>query len=259
MPLERSHLERLTLHWDRWRGVQHAHLLHVGKTGGTALKATLENARGDNCRLFLHGHRVTLGDIPEGDGFFFFVRDPVSRFASGFYSRQRQGQPRYFYRWTRNEATAFERFQTPDELARALSDPDAARRAEAEHAMRSIQHVRDPYRLWFGDDAAFRSRADDLLFVGSQEHLREDFQRLKAVLGLPEDLQLPSSPKEAHRRPEHLDVTLSDEARANLAAWYAEDYVFLDELADRHDHLPRYTPVSAPSSPEGPTQQAPLS
>ncbi len=244
----RPHLKRLALRLDRWRGVRHAHLLHIGKTGGTALKSTLDGARGDGYRIFLHDHHVTLSDIPVGDGFIFFVRDPIRRFASGFYSRQRQGQPRYFYPWSRSEFEAFGLFETPDKLARALSAPNEKHRTAAEKAMRSIQHVRDPYSLWFGDAKHFRSRMDDLLFVGSQEHLREDFQRLKNILGLPADLQLPSNPKEAHRRPKHMDATLSDEAQANLIAWYAEDYQFLHKLAEQYDHLPRYTLSTSESS-----------
>lgn len=213
------------------------------------MKAALEDAQSSSYRLFLHDHDVTLADIPAGDGFVFFVRDPIRRFVSGFYSRQRQGQPRYFYRWSNDEEEAFRLFERPGDLAEALSSPDPDRREAAEKAMHSIQHVRDPYRTWFGDNDAFQARHDDLLFVGSQEHLQDDFERLKKILGLPDDLQLPDNPKDAHRRPDHMDGTLSNEAKANLAAWYAEDYRFLRTLGERYDHLPTYDPPSPQNHP----------
>ena len=37
--------------------------------------------------VHLHRHAVRLRDVPVGEKFFFFVRDPVSRFVSGFHSR----------------------------------------------------------------------------------------------------------------------------------------------------------------------------
>ncbi len=44
-----------------------------------------------------------LRNITEGEGIIFFLRDPTSRFVSGFYSRQRQGQPRYYSPWSSDE------------------------------------------------------------------------------------------------------------------------------------------------------------
>lgn len=237
----RSSLKKLARRLGMRRRPRHVHLLHIGKTGGTALKTALENQQGQEYdRLFLHHHPISLADVPVGDRFLFFIRDPMRRFVSGFYSRQRQGQPRYFFPWSPEEEEAFALFPTPNDLAVALSSADGERRAAAERGMRGIEHVRDHYRRWFDDEAYFQSRLDDLLFVGSQEHLQEDFERLKKLLGLPGNLQLPSGPVDSHRQPEHLDGTLSDEARANLAVWYAEDYTFLHRLAERYDHLPQY-------------------
>ncbi len=240
----RSSVKKLALRLGLIHRPADVHLLHVGKTGGSALKAALRGKQGDGFdTLHLHHHHFYLPDIPDGDGFFFFVRDPMRRFVSGFYSRLRQGQPRYFFPWSEEEKEAFALFPTPDALASALSDPE--RRADAERAMRAIPHVRDFYTRWLGPPDYFASRQHDLVFVGSQEHLREDFERLKRALGVADDLQLPSDPEKAHRRPEGLDGALSPAARANLAAWYAEDYAFLKRLADRYDHLPRYDPAEA--------------
>ena len=222
---------------DRLRGRRHVHLLHVGKTGGTAVKAALEHHASPALQIHLHRHSTTLADVPVGEPFFFFVRDPLQRFASGFYSRQRQGQPRYFYPWTDAEQAAFERFDSPGALGEALSSPDCE---AAIRAMTSIRHVRDGYATWFVDEGHLESRRDDLVFVGSQEHLGEDFERLKTVLQLPDALALPDDPTRAHRRPASMSGPLSETAESNLRAWYEPDYRFLDSLADRFDHLPRY-------------------
>src|SRR5262245_41319225 len=117
------------------------HFLHVGKTGGTALKHAL--ALTAVSRVVLHDHTTTLAAIPPGQFVIFFLQEPLSRFVSGFYSRQRQGQPRYFSPWSEDEARAFGRFGTPSDLAAALSSASDEERAAAAAAMTSIQHVRD--------------------------------------------------------------------------------------------------------------------
>ena len=206
------------------------HFLHLGKTGGTALKHAVRGVPGDVLprAIHLHRHVVTLRDIPGGERFFFFVRDPVSRFVSGFHSRQRQGRPRHFRRWRPEEEAAFGLFHTPDHLARSLSSPDTGERARAEAAMRGIAHVRDSCWKWFESEDYFLSRLPDLFFIGFQATLSQDFEILKRKLGLPADVTLPTGEVEAHRNPPGLDRTLQAESIANLQGWYAEDFRFLD-------------------------------
>ena len=106
-PKLRALLSKLARRTERlWRGTRAGrpvHFLHIGKTGGTAFKHAITTARRQNARLgaltpalHLHPHTVHLRDIPKGDRFFFFLRDPISRFVSGFYSRKNQGHPRHF-------------------------------------------------------------------------------------------------------------------------------------------------------------------
>ena len=66
---------------DRLRGVRRYHYLHIGKTGGTALKAALRAIDHPGTRFLLHQHQVSLGQIHRGEPVFFFVRDPVALFA----------------------------------------------------------------------------------------------------------------------------------------------------------------------------------
>jgi hypothetical protein len=207
-----------------------AHFLHIGKTGGTAAYHALCLAppgSGDY-RILSHTHAVKLSDIPTGEKVFFFLRDPISRFVSGFYSRQRQGKPRYFYPWSHAEKLAFEHFQTPNQLATALTSKFPKQRALARMAMAGIHHVNTTFWDWFHDEEYWRSRASDILFVGYQETLAQDFEKLKSLLGLPPELGLPKDAIDRHESPPSLDKALDDLALANLREWYRRDYAFLE-------------------------------
>lgn len=236
----RTRARKVLVAWsDRLRGRTPVHFLHIGKTGGTAIKESLEGAVTADYRVVLHPHNVVLRDIPRGEKVFFFVRDPLARFVSGFYSRQRRGRPRYDIPWQPEEEEAFSTFSTPDDLARSLASADAARASAAVRAMRTIRHVRYSYWDWFGDEDQLRARMDDVLFVGALEHLADDFQTLQSVLGLGE-AALPTDPVRSHRSPSGLDRRLSDASVAALRRWYHRDYQFLDLVADHFGNVPRY-------------------
>lgn len=226
-----AHRMRSTLvqPYHRWRGRRIAHFLHIGKTGGTAIKAVLgAHSVTDRYAVVLHNHAVALWDVPTGDAAFFVLRNPISRFVSGFYSRQRQGLPAYYSPWTPAEAAAFSAFSTANELALALTAPSESERRRAEDAMKAIRHIRNPYGQWLGSEQYLMSRAEDIIFVGQQESLTIDFERLKATLGLPGTARLPADDGRAHRNPPHLDRSLEPAAVSNLRRWYARDFALLD-------------------------------
>ncbi len=132
---------------------------------------------------------------------FLFLRNPVTRFVSGFFSRQRQGAPRYRIPWSLNEAIAFSRFPCPNQLALALCSSNESERDNAVHAMRSIQHVRDSYWKWLNSKDYWELRAEDILFIGLQQNLVGEFELLKTKLRLPASLLLPSDDMIVHRTP----------------------------------------------------------
>lgn len=203
-------------------------VLHIGKTGGTALKHVLSaNADAARYQLLFRGHDVVLGDVPVGERFMFLIRDPLTRFVSAFNGRLREDRPRYHYPWRDEERVAFAIFKTPDELAVTLSSTDSEKREQAEAAMRGIGHVNTPYTFWFPDQAAFRSRLDDVFFIGLQDRLNDDFELLRRKLGLPEDVGMPRDETLAHRTPDGFAEELSDVGRANLERWYAFDVAFV--------------------------------
>jgi hypothetical protein len=201
------------------------HLLHIGKTGGTAIKAALRPYRAA-AGIQYHKHQTTLADLPPGERVVFFVRDPISRFVSGFNSRLRKGLPRYDVPWNDQEKEAFSLFQTPDQLAAALSARDLALRERAYMAMLGIRHVKTSYRDWFGDEQALEARLADIVFIGLQEELNSDFEALKTLLNIPPEAALPKDDVSTHRTPDGLDRALSPEAEANLKEWFAEDVRF---------------------------------
>jgi hypothetical protein len=233
-----------------WRasGRQIVHLLHIGKTGGTAVSDALaEHSRTATSILIKEGHRVHLRHVPRGERIVFFLRDPVTRFISGFNSRRRMGRPRFYSPWSAAETEAFSRFETAESLGCALASGDRETRAAAERAMRGIYHVNSHFWDWFGDEAAFRARLDDVLFAGRQERLAEDFEQLKALLGVPPGVVLPSDDQRSHRSPEAMERRLSDVAIAALTDWYRDDYAFID-LCERTVNL---RPVPGPGGVAG--------
>jgi hypothetical protein len=238
----------------RLQGRRIVHILHIGKTAGTAMKSALrgyENA-GD-FEFVLYDHEWHLHHVPRGEKVVFVLRDPISRFISGFYGRQRQDLPRHDVPWSPGEAVAFGRFKTPNELALALSSDDSERRVAAADAIKSILHLMSPQWIWFRDEAYFLSRRPDILFIGFQETLDEGFELLKRILNLPAEVSLPRDEITAHKNPAHVDRSLDPEAIRNLEVWYERDYRFLElcrEIASRirsdfeKSSLDRVTPGS---------------
>jgi hypothetical protein len=216
-------------------GREPVHFLHIGKTGGTALKFAL---KGDSITkdFFIKGHlhHFHLEHIPKGEKFFFCVRDPKDRFTSAFYARKREDKPRFYLKWNEGETRAFQLFNTPNELAVALSSRDNELKLAAEDAMRSIVHIRTSYWKWFKDEALLLERLPDLVHVCHLETITTDFEILKEKLGLPEDLQLPKRGIKSHSSPATLDKSLEPVALENLRSWYAGDYKFLKFLENRN-------------------------
>ncbi len=228
-PLERRRYHR-SLQVDRDRGVRVVHFLHVRKAGGSAVKSALEGVDFERrgVHFELHPHRFGLRDVPAGDTVFFFLRDPVTRFVSGFWSRFRMGRPKNDIPWNREERRAFAAFATPNALALALSADDPALRRSAVRAMRGIRHVNSFYSDWLVSGDYLRARAADVLLAGRLESLDRDFARLKGLLELGDDLVLPNDGVRSHRSPGGEDKRLDEEAEANIRRWYAEDYAFIE-------------------------------
>lgn len=204
------------------------HVLHIGKTGGTAVADAFARLDADPrtpVRFEKHGHKVARRDLPAGAPFVFAVRDPIRRFYSGFYSRKRKGRPRIHAEWSRQEAAAFAEFPHAEDLASSLFAA-GLRGARAVDAMRAIGHVRNFQLEWF-DDLEALFTYDRPLMVLRQEHLARDFGVLMDIIGVAGRTTLPTDDVRAHRNDYRDCPPLSVTARDNLARWYAADLAFV--------------------------------
>lgn len=228
--IKRARVLARSIRWRLRSGRPVVHMLHIGKTGGTALSAAFGALAADpDCPVhFLpHSHSVTLRDLPPGARYFFVVRDPLARFRSGFYSRKRQGRPRHSVPWSPEEAAAFARFAEANDLAESLADPtDAAARA----AMATIRHVRAPHLAWFDNDPDLPLVRRRPVAILRQEHLQADFAAMLGRLGVPDPERrgaLPTDRVASHRNDYGAVPALSETARQALANWYARDIDFV--------------------------------
>ena len=92
-----------SLFW-RMRGKRIVYILHIGKTGGSALAYAVKNYLvTPKYRIIFCKHWITLSDIPKKDKAVFCIRHPVERFISGFYSRKFYDMPKPFFYGTQEK------------------------------------------------------------------------------------------------------------------------------------------------------------
>lgn len=216
------------------------HFIHIGKTGGTAIKRALRDAGAAYWKeedaptipdtpygkIQLHRHSFRMPHVPPGDHVFFCLRDPIDRFVSAFYSRYNKGQPRYYFEWTDAERRAFEAFPTPQRLAGALAGDDPEERKLAEWAMGNVRHL-GHMRRFVGPPAQLRGQLGRVVYIARQETLTTDWEQMKSLLKLPAQASLPTARVGAHRRDPSLNADLDEAAVAALKEWYRADYALL--------------------------------
>ena len=111
------------------------HFLHIGKTGGSAVKEAIAGRPG----IALHEHGARLRDIPQGEPVFFTVREPLARYVSAFNSRLRAGRPRYDVPWSPDEAKAFAAGELPSDPVAAHVTPAGFDRTLSEERSAAIR------------------------------------------------------------------------------------------------------------------------
>jgi len=219
-------------------GKRLVHVLHIGKTGGSAISEAMGTFyETENFVIVRRGHNIGLKDIPVGDKVVFFLRDPIKRYVSGFYSRKRKGAPKYNVEWTPCEEMAFHEFETPNSLARAIGSKEKMTVSKAKCAFNAIRHVNTHLSDWLRSIRYLEKRKGDILFIGFQETLDEDFSKVKAILGIPEEVSLPKDPKAAHRSNENEDKRIDDDSMEILKRWYHEDYEIYDYCKNKMNRI----------------------
>ena len=159
--------------------------------------------------------------------YFFSIRKPETRFASGFYSRKRKGQPRLYNEWNLHESLAFDAFEHANDLAENLFSEDTKGRF-ARQAIKSISHTARQQFDWF-QDCAFLDKQSPITII-RQEYFEKDMQRLLDLLGLDLDIKTLTTKDKVNSHSYDYSKTppLSDLAVANLKKWYVQDYWFYE-------------------------------
>lgn len=197
------------------------HLLHIGKTGGTSLTKMLKGLSNKRYIIKIHPHEFSLRDVPKDDLAIFFLRNPIDRFVSGFYSRKRKGQPTYNVPWNLEEEKAFAIFESPSILAEALSSGDSQIQKDAINAMNGIRHVNTHFKDWLIDQSYLENHIKQLFFIGFQENFDEDLKALYLKITKKEWNQ---EVIRSHQTAQKEDKLMSEKASLNIKHWYEDDF-----------------------------------
>jgi hypothetical protein len=205
-------------------------LLHIGKTGGSFLRSIIRHNAGrgrTDLRLLPHQGNATSSAKRHGADrrLAFVIRDPETRFVSGFLSRMRQGRPTYEFNWSAEEAAAFMWFATPDQLAVALGSDDARMQSAARFAMRSIEHLNFDYSYYFRSAEALAEERDRIAMCIDLPRLSARLDEVMERLGF-DSYEMPPEPRH-HANPAPLPA-LSEAGRTALRAYWAEDWAIYE-------------------------------
>lgn len=205
--------------------------LHIGKTGGTAIKNALGlKSQHLETQDFIivppRDHRFNLRDTRKGDKVFFSIREPKKRVISGFHSRKRKNNSNIYY-----EKEVLNYFKTGIEMAEALSSEDNKNREKAKKGMKYIQHVKNRYHEWLISSRYLRKRKNDIYFILRQENLNKDFEKLIKRLNLPSNkYYLPNDPILSHKN--IYNSKLTNKANKNLEKWVRSDIELIEEMKE---------------------------
>ena len=205
------------------------HFLHIGKNAGTYIKRISEaiNQRCPDRPIVTHTHDFFLKHLPPKANYFFSLRDPVSRFKSGFYSQKNYGRPAFDVPWTADEEITFGEFEHANDLAESLfAEGDLGVKAWA--AINSIRHTAQNQSDWFYLRGNFLQLTPPVWII-RQENFDEDLEIFLARAGYDialEDLVAPPR-STASNSNDYSDIPpISDKGKENLRRWYAQDFEF---------------------------------
>lgn len=212
------------------------HFIHIGKTGGSAITSSIRKGsswaknvyRENKIVLVCHGHEFTFMDVGDKDKAFFVVRDPVSRFVSGFYSRKRKGRPKNNNPWSNEEHKAFTKYPEIQDLVRGLHNHESA----AFESLSGINHVRTSYWDWFGNEEYMLKNWHKIDFILKQDSLSKFWLEFinyhELSLG-----ELPSGSMEKHSNPIKF-TGLVPEQKEYLKEVFDSEYRFLALVEEKY-------------------------
>lgn len=173
-------------------------------------------------------------DIRPGEKAFFCVRDPITRFVSGFYHRKQKldrnvTERRVYNTWDKKEIQALERHSDINSLLSDLFSGDEGRRENALAHMSNIFHIGKfgSYWNWFVNADYLGERRDSIDIVLRQENFSEDMSELARRLGSGHVEMVRSRATDYGK-----SVPLEDRHRPRLASFLRREYEFIDALKD---------------------------
>tara|TARA_X000000950_G_scaffold159369_2_gene195240 strand:+ start:35280 stop:36221 length:942 start_codon:yes stop_codon:yes gene_type:complete len=202
--------------------------LHVQKTGGRSLTHYIKHRRLTvNCYHYISNVNQELTNL------FFIIRDPITRFQSGFnhmffifynlkdhWSNDYGERSKYDY--------YFEYFPTPNILAESLTSNNLKLKQIAEEAFKYINCINNGYDKWFE-----KINLKDIKFVIRFENLQQDLNNIFC-----KHLNIPLfklynydtvGKKEWNQNNKQMKY-LSEKAIKNLKIQYKRDYYFIEQL-----------------------------
>lgn len=204
------------------------HFLHIGKNAGNQIIHLCRQLEKFNFKFIKENHKIRKIDLPKKSKYFFSIRDPITRFVSGFYSRKRKGMPKYHIEWSEHEKFAFSEFEHANDLAESLFRKDIIGQ-NALVAVNSISHIAMHQVDWFVKSGNLI--LDPPLAIIRVEKFNDDFNSFLKKLGLDkciEDLDISNDPIVVHKNNYEKIPNLSQLAIKNLKMWYSRDIIFYD-------------------------------
>ena len=210
--------------------------IHIGKNGGGTIIETLRSKtltiEGKKCKFVFdqnHCKKLSGGNTK----YTFFVRDPVTRFISGFL------YVLVYYEKSKRFPTLLKyknKFPTPNDLALALTSDDVKTKQFAYEAMNNVVHIKDNLETYLKSSENIKNHKDKICFVGRFEHFEEDLIKLKKKVGL--------SHSEGSEIPHYRNMNIYDhmkhldkKAIENIRQYYHKDYEIIQTLINE-GHLP---------------------
>jgi len=228
----RFYLKQIASFKNRIYNKTNIHFLHIGKTGDSSIKSTLNNYLNTRYCIYCYDHLIKLKHISPKDKVIFSVRDPIDRFVSAFNFAKDRALPlgKLFSPAASNYLNNFE---NADELAIALYSDIETKREVAKKVMQLIPHLRENYWYWFGNEKYLQSRLNNIFFVFNCKCLNNNFLHFKEKIGADSNIKLPLiNDSKANVNFTKHNKSLSSEGIANLKKWYSNDYKFLKFLKE---------------------------